>query len=144
MRDPRRLIALCYVGWAFDFYDLALFSFLLTAIGPDFGLSAGQESWLLGIGLGASGLGGLIFGWLADRFGRKPLMSWTILVYSVGTALSALTHDFTTFFCLRAIAGLGIGGEWAIGHSLVAESVSPERRGRAAAMLQSGEPVGVA
>jgi MFS family permease len=139
-----RIIALCYVGWAFDFYDLALFSFLLTQIGPDFGLTGGQEAWLLGIALGASGLGGLLFGWLADRYGRKPLMTWTILLYSAGTALSALTHDFTVFFALRAAAGLGIGGEWAIGHSLVAESVPARQRGRAAALLQSGEPVGVA
>jgi MFS family permease len=139
-----RIIPLCYVGWAFDFYDLALFSFLLTAIGPEFGLSPTQESWLLGTALGASGLGGLFFGWLADRWGRRPLMTWTILLYSLGTALSALTHSFPVFFALRFIAGLGIGGEWAIGHALVAESVPADRRGRAAALLQSGEPVGVA
>src|SRR5689334_20401237 len=71
---PWRTIGICYVGWAFDFYDLALFSFIVTLVGHDFHLSAGQEAWLLGTGLGASGVGGILFGWLADRYGRKKTM----------------------------------------------------------------------
>ena len=140
----RKILAICYVGWMFDFYDLALFSFLIPSIGQEFKLSHEHEAWLLGIALGASGVGGILFGWLADRVGRKPIMIWTIVLYSAGTTLSAFTHDPTTFFILRALTGLGIGGEWAVGHALVAESVPAERRGRAAALLQSGEPAGVA
>ena len=139
-----RIIAICLVGWMFDFYDLALFSYLIPAIGKDLGLSVHQEAWLLGIGLGASGIGGILFGWLGDRFGRKAVMTWTILLYSLGTGLSAFASEPFLFFALRAIAGLGIGGEWAIGHALVAESVAISKRGRAAAWLQSGEPLGVA
>ena len=141
---PWRTIGICYVGWMFDFYDLALFSFLLTLIGHDFGLNVTQEAWLLGIGLGASGVGGILFGWLADRHGRKRVMSWTILLYSLCTSLSAFAPGVTSFFILRALTGLGIGGEWAVGHALVAESVPIGHRGRAAGWLQSGEPVGVA
>jgi MFS family permease len=141
---PWRTIAICYVGWMFDFYDLALFSFLLTQIGHEFHLSLPQEAWLLGIGLGASGLGGILFGWLADRYGRKNIMSWTVAIYSLGTALSAFAPTALVFFILRTVTGLGIGGEWAVGHALVAESVPAEHRGKAAAWLQSGEPVGVA
>lgn len=143
-RLPWSAIGICYVGWMFDFYDLALFSFLLTMIGHDFGLSLTQEAWLLGIGLGASGAGGILFGWLADRHGRKRVMSWTILMYSVCTSLSAFAPGAASFFVLRAATGLGIGGEWAVGHALVAESVPAGHRGRAASWLQSGEPVGVA
>jgi MFS family permease len=141
---PIRVILICYVGWMFDFYDLALFSFLLTQVGHEFQLSVSQESWLLGIGLGASGLGGILFGALADRYGRKRIMGWTILLYSLGTALSAFAPSALVFFILRGITGLGIGGEWAVGHALVAESVPAAQRGRAAAWLQSGEPAGVA
>src|SRR5438067_2277834 len=140
---PRRLLAICYVGWLFDFYDLALFSFLLLPISESFHLTLSEESLLLGLGLGFSGLGGILFGWLADRVGRKRVMVWTILLYSLGTGLSAFATNPGLFFALRALTGLGIGGEWAVGHALVAESVSPRLRGRAAAILQSGEPVGV-
>jgi MFS family permease len=144
MIRKNRVIALCYGGWMFDFYDLALFSYLIPGIGKDLHLSLAQEAWLLGIGLGASGLGGILFGWLGDRYGRKPVMIWTIVLYSAGTGLSALAHNVTLFFTMRLITGLGIGGEWANGHALVAESVHADERGRAAALLQSGEPVGVA
>ena len=141
---PRTLIAICYLGWMFDFYDLALFSFLLVPVAATFHLSGSQEAWLLGTGLGASGVGGILFGWCADRFGRRSVMVWTILTFSLGTALSAFAPNAEIFLLLRILTGLGIGGEWAIGHALVAESVPPDKRGRAAAWLQSGEPVGVA
>ncbi|MBS1985643.1 MAG: MFS transporter [Bdellovibrionales bacterium] len=144
MASFKRLLAICYVGWMFDFYDLALFSFLLPTVGTDLQLSHSEEAWLLGIALGTSGLGGILFGWLADRYGRKPVMGWTILLFSVGTGLSALAHNATSFFILRGLTGLGIGGEWAVGHALVAESAPQDKRGRASAWLQSGEPAGVA
>jgi MFS family permease len=144
VREIHRRIAICYVGWLFDFYDLAIISYLLPDLAKSFHLSGSQESWLLGSALGASGVGGIIFGALADRFGRKKIMTWTIVMYSVGTGLSALAPTASLFIFFRALAGLGLGGEWAVGHALIAESSEKNRRGRAAALLQSGEPVGVA
>lgn len=138
------VVALCYVGWLFDFYDLVLFSFLIPFIGPDLGLSVSSEAWLLGIALGASGVGGIVFGWLADRYGRRRVMTWTIVLFSAGTSLSALAPNLGALIALRTVTGLGIGGEWAIGHALVAETTESSHRGRAAALLQTGEPVGVA
>jgi MFS family permease len=127
----------------FDFYDLVLFSFLLIPIGHDLGLSVTQEAWLLGVALGASGIGGIVFGYLSDIHGRKQVMMWTICLYSLGTALTAFASGPLSLLLFRLVTGLGVGGEWAVGHALLAESAPSRMRGRASAMLQAGEPVGV-
>lgn len=146
MRLPSNIktIFICFVGWLFDFYDLVLISYLLPQISQTFSLTHSEQSWLLGIGLGMSGIGGIIFGRLGDLYGRRKVMTWTILLYSIGTALSAFSPNAAVFIFLRAVAGLGLGGEWAVGHALVAETAERGERARAASFLQSGEPVGVA
>ena len=128
----------------FDFYDLVLFSFLLIPIGRDLELSEGQEAVLLGVALGASGIGGILFGYLSDLYGRKRTLMWTVCLYSLGTGLTACASGFVTLFLFRLITGLGVGGEWAVGHALLAESTPKHFRGRGAALLQMGEPLGVA
>ena len=143
-RFPVRTWLIALAGWAFDFYDLVLFSFLLVPIGRDLGLTATQEAWLLGVALGGSGVGGILFGYLSDVIGRKRVMTWTICLYSLGTALTAFSTGPLTLLLFRLLTGLGVGGEWAVGHALLAESSPPSMRGRASALLQSGEPLGVA
>ena len=143
-RFPVRTWLIAFAGWMFDFYDLVLFSFLLIPIGHDLGLSATQEAWLLGVALGASGVGGILFGYLSDIYGRKKVMTWTICLYSLGTALTAFATGPLTLLLFRLVTGLGVGGEWAVGHALLAESSPSRMRGRASALLQAGEPVGVA
>ena len=143
-RFPLKTWLITFAGWMFDFYDLFLLSFLLIPIGRDLHLSAKEEGWLLGVALGASGVGGILFGYLSDMLGRKRVMTWTIFVYSLGTALTAFATGPHTLFLFRIVTGLGVGGEWAIGHALLAESSPARMRGRASALLQSGEPVGVA
>jgi MFS family permease len=143
-RFPVKTWLIAFAGWMFDFYDLVLFSFLLIPIGHDLGLSATQEAWLLGVALGASGVGGILFGYLSDVVGRKKVMTWTICLYSLGTALTAFAVGPWTLLLFRLVTGLGVGGEWAVGHALLAESSPSRMRGRASALLQAGEPVGVA
>ncbi|HET7292613.1 MAG TPA: MFS transporter, partial [Vicinamibacteria bacterium] len=140
-RFPFKIWLIAFAGWAFDFYDLVLFSFLLIPIGHEFGLTARQEAWLLGVALGASGVGGMVFGYLSDRHGRKTVMTWTILLYSLGTALTAFATGPLSLIVFRLVTGLGVGGEWAVGHALLAESAPKRMRGRASALLQAGEPV---
>lgn len=140
---PVRVWLIAFAGWMFDFYDLVLFSFLLIPIGKDLHLSETQEALLLGVALGGSGLGGILFGYLSDRVGRKTVMTWTILLYSLGTALTALATGPISLLVFRLLTGLGVGGEWAVGHALLAESSPSHMRGRASALLQAGEPVGV-
>jgi MFS family permease len=143
-RFPLAIFAFAFLGWTFDFYDLVLFGFLKDPVARDLHLSHATEPWLLGVALGASGFGGIASGVLADRYGKRSVLAGTVLVYSIGSLLSGLATSPLAFFVGRAIVGLGVGGEWAIGHGMLAEAVAPELRGRASAMLQSGEPVGVA
>ncbi len=90
-----------------------------------------------------TGAGGILFGMLSDRFGRKPVLQWTILTYCIGTFLCAFTHQFWWLLLWRAVTGLGIGGEWGAGHALISETFPADRRGRYGALMQSGAPIGV-
>jgi MFS family permease len=142
-RFPVRVWLISFLGWAFDFYDLMLISFLLIPVGKDLGLSSSEEALLLGVALGGSGIGGILFGYLSDRCGRKRVMTWTIGLYSLGTALCAFSVGMWSLLTFRLLTGLGVGGEWAVGHALVQEASPRHMRGRAAAFLQAGEPLGV-
>ncbi len=139
----RRILTLAFLGWTFDFYDLILYTFLTRAISDDLGLSRMGHARALGLSFAATAVGGVASGLLADRYGRRTLVSWTILLYSFGSLLSGLAWSEGFLLVARAITGLGVGGEWAAGHALVAETFPPARRGRAGALLQTGAPVGV-
>lgn len=141
---PTRLFVFAFLGWAFDFYDLVLFGFIKDRVSRDLGLSHHLEPWLLGVALSTSGLGGIVGGRLADRYGKRSILALTIGIYSLGSLVCGLAPTIQVFILGRALVGLGVGGEWAIGHGMLAEAVAPGRRGRASALLQSGEPVGVA
>ncbi|HEY3817085.1 MAG TPA: MFS transporter [Polyangiaceae bacterium] len=147
MSAPRsvvRIYLFALLGWTFDFYDLVLLGFLMDPVARDLDLSPTSKAWLLGVALGASGVGGIAAGALADRLGKRTMLVWTVLIYSVGSLVCGVASAPWMFVAGRAIVGLGVGGEWAIGHGMLAESVAPPRRGRWAAALQSGEPLGVA
>lgn len=141
---PLRLFMFAFLGWTFDFYDLVLFGFIKDAVSHDLGLSHKAEPWLLGVALSTSGLGGIISGLLADKYGKRSMLALTVLIYSIGSLVCGLAPNLPLFILGRGLVGLGVGGEWAIGHGLIAEAVESKFRGRAAALLQSGEPVGVA
>jgi MFS family permease len=141
---PWKLFLFAFFGWTFDFYDLVLLGFLKDPVARDLHLSHSAEAWMLGVALGTSGIGGIVAGALADRFGRRSMLAATITVYSVGSLVAGLAPNLTVFLIGRGIVGLGVGGEWAIGHAMVAEAMASHMRGRGSAFLQSGEPVGVA
>jgi MFS family permease len=143
-RSVVRIYLFALLGWTFDFYDLVLLGFLMDPVARDLDLSPTSKAWLLGVALGASGVGGIAAGALADRLGKRTMLVWTVLIYSVGSLVCGVASAPWMFVAGRAIVGLGVGGEWAIGHGMLAESVAPPRRGRWAAALQSGEPLGVA
>jgi len=146
-RPTRRhylILAMCWAGWLFDFYDLMLFSFLLVPIQRSLGLSETSLSLLLGASLAATALGGILFGYLADRFGRRSVLSWTILVYSAGTLLCGAAGGFSSLLVFRIVTGLGVGGEWATGQTFVGETFPARTRARYAAVMQTGAPVGIA
>jgi MFS family permease len=139
----RRILALAFLGWMFDFYDLILYTFLTRPISAELGLDKLDHAHALGISFAATAVGGIVCGFLADRHGRKNVVTWTILLYSAGSLLSGLAPGKWTLFAARALTGIGVGGEWAAGHALVAETFPPDKRGRAGAILQTGAPIGV-
>ena len=137
-----RIIALCFAAWIFDFYDLILYSFMIVPIAHDLHLSQTQSSLTLGLALAMTAFGGVIFGFVGDRLGRRPTIIISVLVYGVGTTLCAFSHSLLQLLIFRSFTGLGIGGEWASGQSLVAETVPAARRARYAAYVQVGAPLG--
>src|ERR1700704_383576 len=136
----RKILAFSFIGWIFDFYDLLLLTFLIstTSLTKDLALSQKDVSILLGTALAFTAVGGFIGGALGDRYGRKPLLMVTILVYSLGPLMAGLATGMWTLFLARAITGIGVGGEWAVAHALVGETVPPHVRGRYGSYLQSG------
>jgi len=146
-QQRRRTYLICLAGWLFDFYDLMLFAYLSSAIAASWGWGADAaryKGWIVGAALASSGVGGIVFGGLADRYGRKAVMTWTILLYSLATGLCGLSWGLASLIVFRVLTGLGVGGEWATGHALMAEIFPKEDRGKASALLQAGEPLGVA
>lgn len=143
-RSHYQILLLSWAGWVFDFYDLVLYTFLLIPIGKELNLSNVELSYVLGASLTATAVGGVVFGMLSDRFGRKSVLQWTILTYSVGTFLSGFSANLPLLILFRIITGLGVGGEWATGQTYVGETFPPKVRGRYGAFMQTGAPIGIA
>lgn len=142
-REHYWIVFLCWAGWVFDFYDLILYAFLLIPIGEEFHFTTQQLAWIYSFTLLMTGAGGIFFGLLADRYGRRRILQWTILTYCIGTFLCAFTTHFSWLLIWRAVTGLGIGGEWGTGHTLIGETFPADRRGKFGAFMQSGAPIGV-
>jgi MFS family permease len=138
------ILGMSWAGWLFDFYDLMLFSFLTIPIQKTLGLSEASLSVVLGASLAATAAGGIVFGYLADRFGRKTILSWTIFIYSIGAFLCGISQGFLSLLLFRVITGVGVGGEWATGQTLVGETFPAQMRARFAAVMQTGAPLGIA
>lgn len=139
----RRILWLSLLGWLFDFYDLILYTFLTRQISADLGMDRMDHAHALGISFLATAVGGIGAAFFADRLGRRTLISWTILIYSAGSLLCGLAGSKAMLLCARVITGIGVGGEWAAGQALVAETFPPAYRGRAGALLQTGAPLGM-
>ena len=138
----RRTFWGCAAGWALDAMDVQLFSFVLPAIMLALGVNAGQAGLLGTSALISSAVGGWIAGSLADRYGRVRILQFSILWYSVFTALSACATSFDSLLVIRTLQGLGFGGEWAAGAVLMGEIIRAEHRGKAVGCVQSSYAVG--
>lgn len=142
--SPRELKVLwaALLGWGLDGMDIMLYAFALTSIQQEFHFSRAQAGWLASVTLLGSAFGGLIFGFLADRYGRVRALVYSILVYSLFTAATATAHSALELLIWRFLVGLGLGGEWAAGSVLVAEVWEPEHRGKAIGVVQCGWALG--
>ncbi len=128
-RDQRNTFVACFLGWALDALDFFLVTFVLVPIGHDFGQTIPKVAFAITLTLMMRPLGAFIFGLLGDKFGRRiPLMA-DIIFYSVMELLTAFAPSFTVFLVLRALFGIGMGGEWGLGASLAMESLPTQTRG---------------
>jgi MFS family permease len=148
------VIAAGWAGWGFDVYDAVLFNFVarscipvLLHLPPDAPATRSAVVFWNGVItstlLVSWALGGFLFGWIADRIGRKRALFITIALYALGTGACALVGNLGQLILCRAVTALGIGGEWAIGAALVAEAVPENRRVQAGVLMQTGSPLGV-
>src|ERR1700719_1142175 len=140
----RRTLLAAAMGWALDAFDAMLYALVLTQLMHDFGMSKTTSGLLGTLTLLASGIGGVAFGFLADRVGRKRALMLSILTYSVCSFASGLATSVLTLAVLRFVLGLGMGGEWNTGATLVAETWPTELRARALSIVQSAWGVGYA
>ncbi|MDP1580025.1 MAG: MFS transporter [Candidatus Didemnitutus sp.] len=125
-----------FVGLFFDYYDLYLFVYLERTLAAHFALSVAQSNWLQFTGLAGVGVGALVFGYWADRFGRGPMMLVVFGVYAVGIGGISLAWNYESLLAFRLLASLALGAEWGICHTYLAERVSGARRYRFSAFLQ--------
>jgi MFS family permease len=142
--QARRALVAATLGWMLDAFDVTLFAMTLPAVRASLGLSATAAGVLGSVTLVAGAAGGLVFGWIADRFGRTRALMLSVIVYSVFTAACGLALDFWQLVVFRVLLGFGMGGEWASGAALVSESWGAEHRGKALGLMQSGWAVGYA
>lgn len=138
----RRTFWACLGGWALDALDMQLFSLVIPALIATWGVSKTEAGLISGVTLVASALGGWLGGALADRMGRVKALQITILWFAVATFLAAFAQNFEQLLVLKALQGLGFGGEWAAGAVLMAEVIRPEHRGKAMGAVQSGWAIG--
>lgn len=138
----KRAFKASFAGWATDAFDFMVFSFVLASLIDLWSLDRGQAGLLGTVTLIFSSIGGWIAGMLADRYGRVKVLQGTILWFSVCTLAIGFAQNFEQVFVLRALQGLGFGGEWAVGAVLIGEMIAPKHRGKAVGLVQSGWAVG--
>ena len=141
-RDQRNTFIACFLGWALDALDFFLVTFVLIPIGHDFGQSIPKVAFAITLTLMMRPVGAFIFGLLGDKFGRRIPLMGDIIFYSVMELLTAFAPNFTVFLILRALFGIGMGGEWGLGASLAMESLPTQTRGLFSGILQQGYAVG--
>ena len=113
LRNPkqRKLLFSAGMSWLFDAMEVGMISFIVAALAKEWSLSPGQVGVLTSINSIGMALGALLAGALADRFGRKAILMWTLLIFTIASGLSALATGFAVLCVLRLIAGIGLGGE---------------------------------
>jgi MFS transporter, SHS family, lactate transporter len=141
-KSQRNVVIAAYLGWTLDAFDFFLMVFMFKDISRDLHSSMQVVSTAVLLTLGMRPVGALLFGRLADRFGRKPTLMWNILAYSVLEMLSGFAPSMTALLVIRASFGVAMGGEWGIGSALTMETIPPSARGFVSGLLQAGYPSG--
>ena len=138
----RKTFVACFLGWSLDAFDFFLLTFVVSRIATDFNKSIPEVAGAITLTLMFRPLGALIFGWFADRFGRRTPLMIDVALFSLLELATAFSPNFTVFLVLRALYGVAMGGEWGLGAAMAMEVLPPKRRGFFSGVLQEGYMVG--
>ena len=141
-REQRNALVASFLGWTLDAFDFFIVVMVLTEMSRDFKRSNAEMAFTLSVTLAFRPVGAFIFGLLADRYGRRIPLMIDVAFYSCIEIASGLAPNYTTFLVLRALFGIGMGGEWGVGASLAMEAVPPRWRGVLSGVLQEGYAIG--
>ncbi len=141
-RGPVHVILACYLGWMLDAFDFFIMAFVLNQVAKTFQVPVSAGAFAITLTLACRFIGALLFGRIADRFGRRPTMMVNVFCYALLELLSGFAPNFTLFLVLRGLYGIAMGGEWGVGASLVMESIPAQWRGPVSGLLQTGYPAG--
>ena len=136
--QQRHTVLASFLGWTLDAFDFFLLVFVVSDIARDFQVSTTKVTFAIFLTLAARPLGALLFGRLADRFGRRPILMLDILLFALLELSCALAPSLLVLLILRFVFGIAMGGEWGIGASLALESIPAKSRGSVSGLLQSG------
>jgi MFS transporter, SHS family, lactate transporter len=141
-REQRNAFLAAWLGWAMDAFDYFLLVFVITDVAETFDTSKTKVAVATTLTLAARPLGAALFGYFADKRGRRPALLVCVLFYSTVGVLTAFSTSLTMLLVLRALYGVGMGGEWGLGASLAMEKIPAAKRGFYSGVLQQGYPVG--
>src|SRR3954470_6343708 len=140
--NQRNAVLAGFLGWTLDAFDFFILTFVIDDVARSFGKTRPQIALAITLALAVRPLGAIVFGIMADRWGRRLPLMLNVIFYAVISVLSGLAPNYQTFIMLRLLFGIGMGGEWGVGASLALESVSPKWRGLFSGLLQEGYAMG--
>src|SRR5438067_1348254 len=140
--DYTNALVASFLGWTLDAFDFFVLVFTISAIAKDFGTGIPAVAATIALTLAFRPVGAFIFGLMADRYGRRLPLMIDLVFFSIVEVLSGLAPNYWTFFILRALFGIGMGGEWGVGASLAMEKAPPKHRGVLSGFLQQGYATG--
>ncbi len=141
-KNQRSAFIAALMGWALDAFDFFILTFVIKDIAGDFAVKVSDVSFAITVTLVMRPVGALVFGWLADKYGRRPVLMIDVGLYATMALASAFAPNLIMLFVFRALFGFAMGGEWGIGASLVMESIPAKSRGVVSGILQEGYPMG--
>ena len=142
LKRARNVVIAAFLSWTLDAFDFFILIFTFDDVAKTFGVSVTSITFAITLTLATRAIGAFIFGRLADKYGRKPILMLVVLLYSLFEAASGFAWSFVSFLVIRTLFGIAMGGEWGVGSSLAMETIPDRWRGWVSGLLQAGYPCG--